>query len=270
MSGVLVVVGTPIGNLADLSTRGREALSTADVIACEDTRRTGRLLQLVGLPKRPLLVSNEHTEHGVAARIVDRVAAGDRVALVSDAGMPGVSDPGQRIVAAVVSAGLDVEVVPGPTAVVSALVLSGLATDRFVFEGFLERKGSGRAAQLADIAAQPRTTVLYESPKRVAKTLADLAEACGPDRPVAVARELTKMHETVVRGSASEVAALLADGSPKGEFVIVVAGAPVVAVARSDNELLAMVEAEVAAGAAGTDGSAHAAVGRGEGANAVR
>lgn len=253
MSGRLLVVGTPIGNLGDLSPRGREALTAADVIACEDTRRTGRLLQLAGLPKRPLVVANEHTEHDRSAQIVDRIAAGETVALVSDAGMPGVSDPGQRVIAAVAASGQSVEIVPGPTAVVSALVASGIINDRFVFEGFLDRKGTQRARQLAEIAAQSRTTVLYESPKRVAKTVADLIDACGPDRPAAVARELTKMHETVERGTLGELADVMAGSPPKGEYVIVIAGAVAEVQERSDAELIAMVNAAVANGSSRRD-----------------
>lgn len=248
MSGRLLVVGTPIGNLGDLSPRGREALTGADVIACEDTRRTGRLLQLAGIPKRPLMVANEHTEHDRSGQIVDRIAAGATVALVSDAGMPGVSDPGQRVVAAVASAGLSIEIVPGPTAVVSALVASGLVNDRFVFEGFLDRKGSTRAKQLAEIAAQPRTTVFYESPKRVAKTLVDLIEVCGPDRLGAVARELTKLHETTLRGTLAELSATVAEAAPRGEYVIVVAGAQPPTVEWADEDLRAMVETAVDSG----------------------
>ncbi len=263
MSGRLLVVGTPIGNLGDLSPRGRDALTTADVIACEDTRRTGRLLQLAGIAKRPLMVANEHTEHERSAHIVDRIAAGDTVALVSDAGMPGVSDPGQRVVAAVAAAGLSVEIVPGPTAVVSALVASGLVNERFVFEGFLERKGATRAQQLADIAVQPRTVVFYESPKRVAKTLVDLLTACGPDRPVAVARELTKLHETVVRGTLAEVAEEIAATTPKGEFVIVVSGALPQVVDWTDNDLRSEVEQLVAAGASKRDAVTQVAVSTG-------
>ena len=251
--GSLLIVGTPIGNLGDLSPRGREALGSADVIACEDTRRTGRLLQLAGIPKRPLVVANEHTEHGRADEICDRIRAGERVALVSDAGMPGVSDPGQRVVAAVVEAGLPIEVVPGPTAVISALVSSGIVADRFVFEGFLARKGGDRARQLAEIASQPRTSVIYESPKRVVKTLGDLATACGHDRRVAVARELTTLHETVLRGGLGDVAEQLAAGSPKGEFVIVLEGKVDEPVERSDAELRVMVDDEVAAGASRRD-----------------
>lgn len=263
MTGRLLVVGTPIGNLGDLSPRGRDALTTADVIACEDTRRTGRLLQLAGIAKRPLMVANEHTEHERSADIVDRIAAGDTVALVSDAGMPGVSDPGQRVVAAVAAAGLPVEIVPGPTAVVSALVASGLVTDRFVFEGFLERKGVTRAQQLAEIAVQPRTVVFYESPKRVAKTLVDLLSACGPDRPVAVARELTKLHETVVRGALSDVADEIAATTPKGEFVIVVSGALPPVIDWADDDLRREVERLVVAGASTRDAVAQVAASTG-------
>jgi len=253
VSGRLLVVGTPIGNLDDLSPRGRQALTKADVIACEDTRRTGRLLQLAGIPKRPLMVANEHTEHERSHHIVDRIAGGETVALVSDAGMPGVSDPGQRVVAAVAAAGLAIEIIPGPTAVVAALVASGLVNDRFVFEGFLDRKGAGRAKQLAEIATQQRTTVFYESPKRVAKTLVDLLEVCGPDRAAAVARELTKLHETTRRGTLAELAVAVGESSPRGEYVIVVSGAAAVSVERTDDELIEMVEAEVAAGASRRD-----------------
>lgn len=263
MNGRLLVVGTPIGNLGDLSPRGREALTNADVIACEDTRRTGRLLQLAGIPKRPLLVSNEHTEHERSGQIVDRIARGDTVALVSDAGMPGVSDPGQRVVAAVASAGLRIEIVPGPTAVIGALVASGLVNDRFVFEGFLDRKGSTRAQQLNEIAAQPRTTVFYESPKRVAKTLSDLIDVCGADREVAVARELTKLHETVVRGTLAEVIDVIAATTPKGEYVIVVAGAVPVSVEWTDDDLRSHVDTLVASGATRRDAVSQVAVATG-------
>lgn len=253
MSGRLLVVGTPIGNLGDLSPRGREALTTADIIACEDTRRTGRLLQLAGIEKRRLMVANEHTEHDRSGQIVDRIARGDTVALVSDAGMPGVSDPGQRVVAAVAAAGLAIEIVPGPTAVISALVASGLINERFVFDGFLDRKGAGRAKQLAEIAAQQRTTVFYESPKRVMKTLSDLVAVCGGDRQAAVARELTKLHETTLRGSLAELSLAMAETSARGEYVIVVAGAGESIVERTDDELMGMVDAEMASGATKRD-----------------
>ena len=197
----LVLVGTPIGNLGDLSPRAVDELAAADAICCEDTRRTGRLLQHAGVERRPLVVVNDHTEVSAIAGVLERLSRGERVAVVTDAGMPGISDPGERLVRAAVAAGHIVEVVPGPSAAVTALVASGLATGRYAFEGFLPRKGSGRSGRLAEIAVERRTTVLYEAPHRVARTLADLAGACGPDRRVAIARELTKLHEEVWRGS---------------------------------------------------------------------
>lgn len=226
MSGALVLVGTPIGNLGDLAPRAVEALRSADVIACEDTRRTGRLLHHLGISGVPMVVVNEHTEHDRRRELLDRVAGGERVVLVSDAGMPAVSDPGQRLVRAAHEEGLAVEVVPGPTALATALVVSGLATDRFVFEGFLPRKGAGRAERLAELAGERRTTVLYEAPHRLARTLADLVGALGPEREVAVARELTKLHEEVWRGSLAEAVERAGAEAPRGEHVVVLAGAP--------------------------------------------
>jgi 16S rRNA (cytidine1402-2'-O)-methyltransferase len=201
-------------------------LITADVIACEDTRRTGRLLELSGVGRRPLLVINDHTEASRVREVVDRITAGQRVAVVTDAGMPGISDPGERLVRAVADAGLAVEVVPGPSAVVSALVVSGLPAGRFVYEGFLPRKGSGRSARLRSLADERRTAVLYEAPHRIAATLADLVQACGDDRPVALARELTKLHEEVWRGTLGEAVARMAEVEPRGEYVLVLGGAP--------------------------------------------
>ncbi len=223
--GVLVVVGTPIGNLGDLSPRAVAALSTAHVIYCEDTRHSRKLLSHAGITGVPLRSLHEHNEDDRVHEVVAAVASGATVAVVSDAGMPTVSDPGARVVAAVAAAGLIVTVVPGPSAVLAALVTSGLATDRFCFEGFLPRSGRGRTERLAAVAAEPRTTVLFEAPGRVATTLADLATVCGDDRPVAVARELTKLHEEVWRGSVAEGAAWAADGV-RGEVVLVLAGAP--------------------------------------------
>jgi 16S rRNA (cytidine1402-2'-O)-methyltransferase len=226
MSGALVLVGTPIGNMGDLSPRARDALTNADVIACEDTRRTGRLLELSGVGRRPMLVINDHTEAAQVREVVERVARGERVAVVTDAGMPGISDPGERLVRAVAAAGHPVEVVPGPSAVVSALVVSGLPAGRFVFEGFLPRKGSGRSARLRALAEEPRTAVLYEAPHRVAATIADLAEACGTSRRVALVRELTKLHEEVWRGTLDDAVGYLDQVQPRGEYVVVLEGAP--------------------------------------------
>jgi 16S rRNA (cytidine1402-2'-O)-methyltransferase len=203
-----------------------QALADADVIACEDTRRTGRLLQHAGVTDRPpLMVVNEHTEVARVDEVLARLARGERVAVVTDAGMPGISDPGERLVRAAAEAGHVVEVVPGPSAAIAALVASGLPTGRFVFEGFLPRKGSGRAARLRELAGERRTVVLYEAPHRLAATLADLASAFGPGRRLAVGRELTKLHEEVWRGTVAEAVSWAEATTPKGELVLVVDGA---------------------------------------------
>lgn len=229
MAGLLQVVGTPIGNLGDLSPRAVEALAGADVVACEDTRRTRKLLSAKGISAGELIALHAHNERQQSQRLVGRLVAGERVALVSDAGMPSVSDPGQALVSAAIAAGVRVEVVPGPSAVIAALVLSGLPTERFAFDGFLARKGRQRREQLARVAAEARTTVLFESPHRLAALLGDLAATCGVDRRVAVARELTKLHEEMWRGSLSEAAAHFDGDPPKGEVVVVVDGAPATA-----------------------------------------
>ncbi len=241
----LVLVGTPIGNLGDLSERGRAALEDADLIACEDTRRSGALLAHLGIGRREFVVCNEHTQARAAERVVEAIEAGRSVALVSDAGMPSVSDPGEHVVRAVLEAGQAVTVVPGPTAAVSALVLSGLSSGRWCFEGFLPRKGSARSTRLAEVANETRTTVLYEAPHRLDRTVADLASTCGPDRPVAVARELTKKFEEVWRGTLGEFVAL--DREPRGEYVIVLEGAPPAA-DLSDEELATRLSTELQSG----------------------
>jgi len=243
----LVLVGTPIGNLGDLSPRAVDALRRADAICCEDTRRTGRLLQHAGLERTPLLVVNDHTEVAAIPAVLQRLAAGERVAVVTDAGMPGVSDPGERLVRAAVAAGHAVEVVPGPSAAISALVASGLPTGRWAFEGFLPRKGSGRTERLREVAVDPRTVVLYEAPHRLARTLADLAAACGAERRVAVARELTKLHEQLWRGTLGGAVAWTEAVPPRGEIVIVLDGAPAPEAATAD-ELEDAVRARLAAG----------------------
>jgi 16S rRNA (cytidine1402-2'-O)-methyltransferase len=225
-TGRLVLVGTPIGNLGDLAPRAVEALAAADVVCCEDTRRTGRLLQHAGVRAPALMVVNDHTEDGAVPKVLARLAAGEVVVVVSDAGMPGISDPGERLVRAAVDAGVPVEVVPGPSAAISALVASGLPAGRFVFEGFLPRKGSARTERLAAVAAERRTVVLYEAPHRVARTIDDLAGVCGDDRRVALARELTKLHEEVWRGTLGEARGHVAEHAPRGEHVVVLDGAP--------------------------------------------
>ncbi|CAN5807902.1 16S rRNA (cytidine(1402)-2'-O)-methyltransferase [soil metagenome] len=226
MTGRLVLVGTPIGNLGDLTPRAIETLGRADLVCCEDTRRTGRLLQHAGIRATALRVVNDHTEHGAVDDVLARLGRGELVAVVSDAGMPGISDPGEQLVAAAASAGFVVEVVPGPSAAISALVGSGLPAGRFVFEGFLPRKGSGRTERLAAIAPERRTVVLYEAPHRVARTLADLAAACGGERRVVLARELTKLHEESWRGTLSGAVERVAEVEPRGEYVLVLDGAP--------------------------------------------
>ena len=251
-AGALVLVGTPIGNLGDLSPRAAEALAGADVVCCEDTRRTGRLLSLAGIERRPFVVLNEHTEKREVPRVIERIERGQRVALVTDAGMPAISDPGERLVAAVVEAGHAVEVVPGPSAAVAALVVSGLPAGRFVFEGFLPRKGPARRQRLAAVAAEPRTAVLYEAPHRLARTLADLVEVCGGERRVVVAREITKLHEQVWRGTLAGAVAWVAEREPPGEIVLVLAGAPV-AGPPGDDDIVAAVRSEMAAGSSARD-----------------
>jgi 16S rRNA (cytidine1402-2'-O)-methyltransferase len=250
--GALVLVGTPIGNLGDLSPRAAEALTAADAVCCEDTRRTGKLLSLAGIERRPFVVVNEHTEQREIPRVLARLQRGERVALVSDAGMPGISDPGERLVAAVLADGHAVEVVPGPSASLAALVVSGLPAGRFVFEGFLPRKGAGRRERLAAVAAEVRTTVLYEAPHRLARTLADLAAACGDERRVAVAREITKLHEQVWRGTLAGAVAWVAEREPPGEIVVVVDGASRAA-PPSDDEILDAIRSELGAGASTRD-----------------
>ena len=257
--GRLVLVATPIGNLGDLSPRASEELAAADLVACEDTRRTGRLLQHAGISGSDLLRLDEHTEERSTAVVVDRITGGDTVALVSDAGMPGISDPGERVVRRVVEAGHPVVVVPGPSAPVAAVSASGLATDRWCMEGFLPRKGSARSDRLAELAVEERTMVLFESPNRLAKTLRDLVGVLGPDRRAVVAREMTKLHEEFVRGTVAELADRF-DEPPKGEAVLVLEGAP--PPAEVDDERIQVVLDEARAGGASTRDAAEEAARR--------
>lgn len=224
-TGVLTLVATPIGNLDDLTLRGAAVLRAATVLVCEDTRRTGRLLQHLGARPERLIVANAHTEARAATEVCALLDQGVDVAVVSDAGLPGVSDPGGRLVAEAIEAGHRVTVAPGASAVGASLVVSGLAIERYCFEGFLPRRGASRGARLQSIAAEPRTSVVFESPNRLAATLVDLVEVCGPDRRAAVVRELTKLHEEIDRGTLGELAARWSDPT-KGEVVLVVEGAP--------------------------------------------
>jgi 16S rRNA (cytidine1402-2'-O)-methyltransferase len=234
----LFIVSTPIGNLGDLSHRAVETLRAADVVLAEDTRRTSFLLRHFEIGTR-LLSAHEHNEAARAGTVVEMLREGKQVALVSDAGTPLLSDPGARIVREVVAAGFDVVPIPGASALLAALVGSGIAADTFTFLGFPPRKGPERVELLEEIAASPRASVLYESPNRVARLLADLAEACGPARRVAVARELTKMHEEFVRGTLAEAAAHFADREVLGEIVVVVEGRSADAVAEEAVDELA-------------------------------
>ena len=224
MSGSLSVVATPIGNLADLSPRAAEALRTADLVLAEDTRRTGRLLAHVGssAPQRSL---HEHNERARVEEVVARIREGAQVALVTDAGTPLVSDPGLVLVRACIAAGVTVVPVPGASAVLAALVASGLASDRVAFDGFLPRRGAARTERLAELADEARTVVLFLSPHRAADDLSDLAAACGDDRSAALCRELTKLHEEVRRGTLAELRDGAGDGL-RGELTLVIAGAP--------------------------------------------
>lgn len=254
----VILVGTPIGNLGDISPRAVEALTDADVIAAEDTRRTRPMLTALGIPAGGRLVSfHGPHEAELAAKLVARIIErGERLVCVTDAGMPGISDPGERLVTAALAAGVAVEVVPGPSAALAALVVSGMPTARFVFEGFLPRKGRQRAARMAELKAEERTVVLFEAPHRLAATLADLAEALGPDRPVAVAREITKRFETVWRGPLGQA---VSDEGPeaRGEQVIVLGPAPPTDSAEvDDQEIEGALRTELAAGATTRDAAA--------------
>lgn len=220
--GGLAVIGTPIGNLGDLSPRAAEAFRAADVICCEDTRVTSKLLAHLGISK-PLLRCDENVISQRAAELVDRMAAGERIAFASDAGMPSVSDPGQVLVDAALEADLPVEVVPGPSACVTALVASGIPCEHFFFEGFLPRKHGERVRRLTTLAPIPGALIFYESPHRVQASLEAIAEVF-PARTVALCRELTKLHEEVLRAPAPELLELVRErGELKGEMVLVVA-----------------------------------------------
>lgn len=222
----LFVVATPIGNLGDLSPRAGEVLASVQIIGCEDTRRTGTLMQHIGGRSGRFVVVNEHTEFEAAQSLLEALDNGEDVALVSDAGTPAISDPGLLVVRAAIEAGHSVVPIPGPSAVIAALSVSGLDTRRFVYEGFLPREGKDRSDRIAMIRKHPYTTVIYEAPHRVERTLVDLKNAMGEDRKIVLARELTKMHETLWRGSIAEAVELFANSEPIGEYVIMIEGAP--------------------------------------------
>jgi 16S rRNA (cytidine1402-2'-O)-methyltransferase len=266
VSGILYLVGTPIGNLGDMTDRARETLGTVAVVAAEDTRRTGRLLAHFGIEARmvSLFQGNEDRR---TQELLEELRADHDVAVVSDAGMPGLSDPGYQLVRASVDEGIEVRVVPGPSAVLSALVVSGLPTDRFVFEGFLPRRAGERRVRLRGLANDRRTVVLFESPHRVGTLLRGILVELG-NRQVAIARELTKVHEEVIRGRTSEVLARLTDFELKGELVVVLEGSHRPEVLDQE-ELVEEARALVQAGMRKRDAASEVARKRGASANAI-
>ena len=254
----MVVVATPLGNLGDISRRALEVLERADAVYCEDTRHSRTIFAAHGIATRGRLHAlHEHNEASLCEEIIARVGAGETVALISDAGTPGISDPGSRVVAAVAGAHLGVTTVPGPSAVIAALSVSALDTERFVMDGFLPRKAGERAQRYAQWAREPRTIVVYESPQRLKATLEELAEHFG-ERRLAVARELTKMHEEVVRGTAVEVRDLFRPREVLGEVVIVLEGA-VASNDVDDETLRRALEEQLASGASVRDAVAFVA-----------
>jgi 16S rRNA (cytidine1402-2'-O)-methyltransferase len=222
-SGRLLLVATPLGNLGDITVRSLEALRSADAVLCEDTRRTGLLFKLLGI-NAPLQPYHAHNEHAVLTRVLEQIRNGRTIVLVSDAGTPGVSDPGFLLVRALLEQRLEVDVLPGPTALIPALLLSGFPCDRFVFEGFLPLK-KGRKTRIESLRSESRTVVLYESPHRILRTLGELKTALGPERRACLARELTKLHQETLRLSLGELEAACTQRPPKGEMVLVIEGA---------------------------------------------
>ena len=247
MPGKLCLVGTPIGNLGDMSPRALRALEEADFIAAEDTRVTLKLLNHFNI-KKPLVSYYEHNARSAGERILERILAGENCALVTDAGMPSVSDPGEDLAARCAGAGVELTAVPGPCAAVTALALSALPAGRFCFEGFLSTSGRSRREHLESLKGERRTMVFYEAPHKLVKTLEDLRAAFGPGRRIALCREMTKLHEEVVRSSLGEAAALYAETPPRGEFVLVVEGAAEAKTEFGREEALALVERRRAEG----------------------
>lgn len=249
--GTLFVVATPIGNLGDASPRLRETLERCELVLCEDTRRTGLLVQRLGISPRRLLTANEHDEASRVPGVLDRLRAGEDVALVSDAGTPSISDPGHALVRAAIAAGLPVCPVPGPSAVTAALSVCGLPTDAFVFEGFPPRKRAARRAFLERLADEPRTIVLYESPHRLGETLEELSAVFGAERPAFLGRELTKLNEELAHAPLGELVRRFAGAPVKGEVVLVVGGAPAATAASASAEEVRLAVSEAIAGGAG-------------------
>lgn len=225
MAGTLFLVPTPIGNLADISGRMADTLAQADFVAAEDTRVSIKLLNHLGL-KKPMLAYHRHNTESAGQAVIDRLLSGESCALVTDAGMPAISDPGEELVARCAGLGIPVCAIPGPCALVTALAVSGQPTGRFTFEGFLAMNKKNRRARLDRLRGEERTMIFYEAPHKLTATLRDLADTFGPDRPVSLCRELTKLHEQVLRTTLGEAVAFYQENDPKGEFVLVVRGAP--------------------------------------------
>ncbi len=236
MTGTLYICATPIGNLGDISHRVLEVLNQVDLIAAEDTRHSGLLLKHFGIQK-PLISYHEHNQKERTGPLLERLLGGESVALISDAGTPLISDPGAILVREATLAGIPVTSLPGPSALITALTLSGLPAGRFVFEGFLPVSGSQRSRALEGLKEEPRTLILYEAPHRLYKTLEDLLAVLGPERPLALCRELTKLHETVLRGSLGEILEIVKKQEPRGEYVLVLGGLSAEESARQQNLL---------------------------------
>ena len=262
-TGLLILAATPIGDVGDAPPRLREVLATADVVAAEDTRRLSRLTAALGVqPAGRVLSYHEHNESRRTPELAEALVGGATVVVVTDAGMPSVSDPGFRLVQAAVDAGVRVTAVPGPSAVLTALAVSGLPVDRFCFEGFLPRKAGERARALAELAGERRTLVLFEAPHRLEATLAALAQAFGEGRRAAVCRELTKTYEEVVRGTLAELVAWSEGGTARGEITLVVEGAGE-PVAADPADLVGLVQEQVEAGVRLKDAAAVVAAAHG-------
>jgi 16S rRNA (cytidine1402-2'-O)-methyltransferase len=257
----LILVATPIGNLGDVSARAISVLQAADVIACEDTRHTRKLLSALNILGKRLIAVHDHNETAAADGVVALIARGNSVALVTDAGTPGISDPGTAVVESVLRAGQNVLAVPGPAAFVHAITISGLPTDRFVMEGFVPAKGRDRAARLEELRARTMTTVIYEAPHRLHRLLADLADSCGPDRLVSVSRELTKRFEQTWRGTLDD--AVVGVGEPRGEYVVVLGPAAVLPIVVDQADMDASIQAALDEGLSARDAADRVAAGLG-------
>ena len=248
MSGKLYLVGTPIGNLGDFSPRAADALREADFIAAEDTRVTLKLLNHFGI-RKPMVSYFEHNKYASGAKIFERILAGETCALVTDAGMPAISDPGEELVRLCAEGGVEVLTVPGPSALISALALSALPTGRFCFEGFLSTANKSRREHLESLRSERRTMIFYEAPHKLTATLADLSAVFGAERRISLCRELTKLHEEVLRTTLGEAAAYYAEHAPRGEFVLIVEGAaPLAPEAVSEADALEAVRALIGQG----------------------